>query len=126
MIRWDRALRSASDSRDWREVVKVAQHLHSRGLISRQSRFLLGSAYLHLGDNEGAIRELSTIVGRLRAPEDEARRHLNLAIALRSVERSPEAALLLRSQLLGSWPSRERDKALRMLEEIGDLAPPIQ
>ena len=126
LIRWHRGLLSAADDRDWAEVIRLGSYLHSNDLVSRQSRFLVGTAYLHVGDPEAAVRELASMEGRLRDDEDEARRHLNHAIALHALFRSSEAATLLRAQVSDRWPTQELEKARSMLDEIGHLAVPLQ
>jgi hypothetical protein len=75
---------------------------------------------LHLSEDGDALAELEAIESPLRAPNDEAVRHVNQAIALCRLGRAPEARDLLIETLDPTWPKSSYEKAQAILREAGE------
>lgn len=120
------ALNSALTEERWGEVVRIGTEMRSKDFDSDRLRFLVGTAHVHMGSFEQAAREFSAITSRSRDIKEEASLQIHYAIALHSLARDQEAASILRAQELDRWPAPDRERANKMLQEIGSLASPIQ
>lgn len=114
-VLWYRLL-SARERGDWQSVLHLTTTMQRRGLVTRSSRVWRGTALLHLGKKEDALREFEALSDPPTSADEAALLHYNHGLALYQLGRRQECLAVIGRSIGAGWPPSLRLKAERLLD----------